>query len=134
MKEEEAEYLRKGFSAWLMIYVLQHQQITGAHIYIAKEMLSSNTAPAFITCFPPGMRWVASNCVEYPLREGKQYKGIPHTAESFNTLQLRPLRSPVVQSETLRCFTLLMSTSDMLYSRTSLGLYYSSLETPRVLF
>ncbi len=114
MKEEEAENLRNGFSAWLMIYVMQHQQITGAHISISKETLSSSTAHAFITGFLSGMRWVASNCVEYPLREGKQYKGIPHTAESFNTLQLLPLRSPVVQSETLRCFTLLMSTSDIL--------------------
>lgn len=118
MKEQEAEDLRKGFSAWLILFVMQHQQITEAHISIAKEILSSNTAPAFITGFRPGMRWVASNCIEYPLREGKQYKGIPHTAESFNTLQLLALRTPVVQSETLRCFTLLksnlMSTSDIL--------------------
>lgn len=109
MKEQEAEDLRKGFSARPVIYVMRHQQIAGAHISIAKEILSSNTAPAFITGFPPGMRWVASNCAEYPPREGDQYKGIPRSAESFNTLQLLPLRSPVVQSETPRCFTLLKS-------------------------
>ncbi len=123
MKEEEAENLRNGFSAWLMIYVMQHQQITGAHISISKEMLSSSTAHAFITGFLSGMRWVASNCVEYPLREGKQYKGIPHTAESFNTLQLLPLHSPVVQSETLRCLHYSCRLQTYFRAVKSLGLY-----------
>lgn len=44
-----------------------HQQITEAHISIAKEILSSNTAPTFITGILPGIGWVASNFIEYPL-------------------------------------------------------------------
>lgn len=67
MKEEEAEDLRKGFYALPEIYVMLHQQITEAHISIAKEILSSNTAPTFITGILPGIGWVASNFIEYPL-------------------------------------------------------------------
>jgi len=66
MKEEEAEDFSKGLCTWPLIYVVQHQQITRAHISIAKE-ISSITASTFITGILPGMRWLASNCIEYPL-------------------------------------------------------------------
>ncbi len=67
MKEQEAEDLRKGFSAWLIIFVMQHQQITGAHISIAKEILSSNTALAFIA----SIGWDGWQVIALNIRWGK---------------------------------------------------------------